>query len=152
MGVHDHPRKGKKLAADPCLEPPESAANKAHLVGAVGVGLPFEAVEAQETISIPLDMMRKKNICVMQVKGDSMMGDHLFDGDHLILEKRNTPRDGEMVVALTGNSEAVLRRFYREGHRIRLEPANPSCQAMVFDEKNVTIQGVVVGILRKYRG
>jgi|GEM_PF-5795491 len=151
MSKHDLPPTGNRIDTDPSPEPPESAAEKAHMSAPVGMGQPFEAGEAPETISIPQEMMCEKNICVLQVKGDSMMGDHLFDGDHLILEKRNTPRDGEMVVVLMGNSRTALRRFYGEGNRIRLEPANPSREAMVFEKNDVTIQGVVVGILRKYR-
>ena len=81
-----------------------------------------------------------------------MIGDHLLGGDHLIVEKRNTARDGEMVVALTNKGAATLKRFFREGPWIRLEPADASTEAMLLDEKDVAIQGVVLGILRKYRG
>jgi repressor LexA len=115
-----------------------------------GAGLPFEIREVSETFSIPLEIMRRKNVYVLQVKGNAMIGDHLHDGDLLILEKRNSPQDGEMVLVRTGYNGAALRSFFCEGHRIRLEPACPSCQAIVCSETEVVIEGVVVGILRKY--
>jgi repressor LexA len=74
----------------------------------------------------------------------------VLDGDYVIVEKRETASDGEMVVALIHNSEATLKRFHRLGNRIKLEPANPAYEAMMFDESEVIIQGVVVGLLRKY--
>jgi len=112
----------------------------------------IETLEGQETIPVLPDLLRKNNIYVLQVNGDSMIGDHVLDGDHLIVEKRNSARDGEMVVALTNKGVATLKRFFREGPRIRLEPADASTEAMLLDEKDVAIQGVVLGILRKYRG
>ena len=118
----------------------------------IGEGPLIETLEGQETIPVPPDLLRKNNIYVLQVRGDSMIGDHLLDGDHLIVEKRNAARDGEMVVALTNKGEATLKRFFREGPWIRLEPADASTEAMLLDEKDVAIQGVVMGILRKYRG
>jgi repressor LexA len=81
-----------------------------------------------------------------------MIGDHILDGDRLIVEKRNSAKDGEMVVALIRNSETTLKRFHRDGGKIRLERTDTSDDAMVFDENDVVIQGTVVGILRKYIG
>jgi repressor LexA len=112
----------------------------------------IETLEGQETIPIPADLLRRNNIYVLQVRGDSMIGDHLLDGDHLIVEKRNVARDGEIVVALTNKGKTTLRRFFREGPWIRLGPADASTEATLLDEKDVAIQWVVVGILRKYRG
>jgi len=112
----------------------------------------IETLEGQETIPVLPDLLRKNNIYVLQVRGDAMIGDHLLGGDHLIVEKRNTARDGEMVVALTNKGAATLKRFFREGPWIRLEPADASTEAMLLDEKDVAIQGVVLGILRKYHG
>jgi repressor LexA len=79
-----------------------------------------------------------------------MMEDGVLDGDFVIVEKREHPRNGEMVVALVRNSDVTLKRFHRDRDRIRLEPANPAYKAMILDERDVTIQGVVIGIIRKY--
>jgi SOS-response transcriptional repressor LexA len=121
-------------------------------LGRTAEGPLIETLEGQETIPVPQALLSRNNICVLQVCGDSMIGDHLLGGDHLIVEKRDTARDGEMVVALTNKGEVTLKRFLRDGPRIRLEPPDASAEATVFDEKDVTIQGVVVGILRKYSG
>jgi repressor LexA len=80
-----------------------------------------------------------------------MIGDHLLDGDLVIVEKRNTAKDGDLVLACTMNEGTAAKRFFRDGPRIRLEPSNPSYEALLLDENDVIIQGVVVGILRKYR-
>ncbi|MBI4964651.1 MAG: transcriptional repressor LexA [Desulfomonile tiedjei] len=121
------------------------------LSGRIAAGSPIEALEDTETMAIPAAMMGRGSTFVLQVKGDSMVEDHIMDGDYVIVEKRDAAVNGEMVVALIRNSEATLKRYRRRGSRIMLEPANPSYQPMVLDEKDVTIQGVVVGILRKYR-
>jgi len=156
MGVPDDPRERVRSNADlsvgPSESPPrEAAASEVSLGGRVGEDSNFAAVVLDETISIPSNVMRKKNIHVLQVSGDSMIADHVIDGDLVIVEKRNTARDGEMVIAFLRNRGAAVKRFYRDGHRIRLEPADPSCEAVFLDENDVAIQGVVVGILRKYR-
>ena len=86
-----------------------------------------------------------------RVKGDSMIEDHVMDGDYVIVERRDLPEEGEMVIALIGNSEATLKRWRRSGRKIILEPSNPNYAPMSFDSNEVVVQGVVVGILRKYR-
>lgn len=120
------------------------------LAGRIAAGLPLEAIQDRETIAVPPDMIGKHDTYVLTVKGDSMEGDHVLDGDYVIVEKRPSVRDGDMVVALINNSEATLKRYRRERGKIRLEPANPAYLVLVYDERDVTIQGVVVGILRKY--
>ncbi|AFM26419.1 transcriptional repressor LexA [Desulfomonile tiedjei] len=120
------------------------------LEGRIAAGIPLEAVRDTETISLPSDMLGRHSAFVLQVKGDSMQDDHVLDGDYVIVEKRPTVRNGDMVVALVRNSEATLKRFRRDGSKIRLEPANPAYPVMIYDEEEISIQGVVVGILRKY--
>jgi repressor LexA len=120
------------------------------LAGRIAAGLPLEAIQDYETIAVPSDMVGKDVTYVLQVKGDSMQGDHVLDGDYVIVEKRPAVRDGDMVVALVRNAEATLKRYHRDRGKIRLEPANPAYPVMVFNEEEVTIQGIVVGILRKY--
>jgi repressor LexA len=120
------------------------------LEGRIAAGEPIEAIEEIETIAVPADLIGRNETYVLQVKGDSMVDDHVLDGDFVIVEKRPFPADGEMVVALIHEGEVTLKRFHRERNKIRLEPANPAYRAMIFDENEVRIQGVVIGILRKY--
>lgn len=110
-----------------------------------------EVTETEEGIPIPAEMMHKSNISVWRVGGDSMTEDHLLNGDHLILDKLSTPRNGDLVAASVSKSVAVLRRFYHDEHRIRLEDADNSGESLVCEEREVDILGIVVGILRKYR-
>jgi len=151
MDIPDDPCERKTSNTDPFTDLSRAAVAEVPLTG-LWPGTPIEVIEAQSTIPIPSDLLRKNNIYVLQVMGDSMVGDHILDGDRLIVEKRNSTKDGEMVVALIRNSETTLKRFHRDGGKIRLERTDTSDDAMVFDEKDVVIQGIVVGILRKYRG
>jgi repressor LexA len=131
--------------------PAPRMAEEVPLSGRIAAGSPIEALEQSESIAIPAAMMGRGRTYVLQVKGDSMVEDHIMDGDYVIVEKRDAALNGEMVVALIKNTKATLKRFRRRGRQIMLEPANPSYEPMVFDEKDVTVQGVVIGILRKYR-
>jgi len=146
----------KRWNANRSLELPEDdvlapTAVEALVLGYIAAGLPIEAVEAPESLGLPADMIGKNETYVLRVKGDSMIEDHVMDGDYVIVEKRDWADDGEMVVALIGNSEATLKRLRHARGKIILEPSNPRYKSMVFNADEVTIQGVVVGILRKYR-
>ena len=125
---------------------------EAPLAGRIVAGEPLEAIEDIQTIGLPSDMIGKYETYVLQVKGDSMIEDHVVDGDYVIVEKRQSIQDGDMVVALVRGSEATLKRFYREKRRIRLQPSNPRYEALLYDERDVNVQGVVIGILRKLSG
>ena len=129
----------------------ESLVAELPLAGRIAAGKPIEALQESETIAIPTQLLGRDPTYVLQVKGDSMIDDHVLDGDYVIVEKRQTALDGEMVVALMHGNEATLKRFRRKRNKIYLEPANPAYEPLVLDEKDVAIQGVVVGILRKYR-
>jgi len=118
------------------------------LSGRIAAGKPIEAIEEPSEIDLS-KMFNHKNCFILQVKGNSMVEDNIQDGDYVIVEKRSTAENGEIVVALVNGSEATLKRFYREKHRVRLEPANSNLSPMYF--KDVKIQGVVLGVLRKYR-
>ena len=85
------------------------------MLGYIAAGLPIEAVEFPESLGLPADMIGKGETYVLRVKGDSMIEDHVMDGDYVIVEKRDLAEDGEMVVALIGNSEATLKRWRRSG-------------------------------------
>jgi repressor LexA len=121
------------------------------LLGRVAAGTPIEAIEGSETIFVPEDMVGRKETYVLQVKGDSMIDEQIRDGDYVIVENRKTARDGEMVIALLEGERVTLKKLYREGGgRIRLQPANARMKPMFVDQDDVTIQGVVIGVLRKY--
>ncbi|HWB18517.1 MAG TPA: transcriptional repressor LexA [Vicinamibacterales bacterium] len=120
------------------------------LLGIVAAGLPIEAVTTTETIAVPEDLAGRRETYVLKVKGDSMIDEQIRDGDFVIVEDRKTAENGEMVVALIGGADTTLKKFYRENGRVRLQPANPSMQPMLFDPTQVQVQGVVVGMMRKY--
>jgi len=122
------------------------------LLGSVAAGLPIEALRDDDaTVAVPHDMVPKGNNYVLRVKGDSMVDEQIRDGDYIIVNSRQTAEPGEMVVALVGGESATVKKFYRERDgRIRLQPANPTMQPMYFRADEVQIQGIVVGVIRKY--
>jgi repressor LexA len=120
------------------------------LVGRIAAGRPLEAVEERETISLG-DFARGGNSFVLQVKGNSMIEDHIMDRDYVVCEQTQVANAGDIVVALVGGEEATLKRFYREGAgKIRLQPANSDMAPIVVAANDVKIQGRVIGVLRKY--
>jgi repressor LexA len=124
---------------------------KLPLSGTIAAGKPLEAVQTAETISVPSDMVRDGGSSyVLRVRGDSMIDEQIRDGDYVIIEQRDVADDGETVVALIDGSEATLKRLYRESSTVRLQPANPRMNSIVVPAERVRIQGVVVGVIRKY--
>ena len=120
------------------------------LLGYVAAGLPIEAVATSETIAVPEALVGRRDTYVLRVKGNSMIDEQICDGDLVIVEDRKTAQNGETVVALLGGSDVTLKKLYRENGRIRLQPANPSMQPIFADADQVQVQGVVVGVMRKY--
>jgi repressor LexA len=121
------------------------------LMGRVAAGSPIEAVQSTETIWVPEDMIGRGQTYVLQVKGESMIEEQIRDGDYVIVEDRATARDGEMVIALLDGENVTLKKMYREpGGRIRLQPANSQMDPLYVDAARIRIQGVVIGVLRKY--
>lgn len=121
------------------------------LLGSVAAGLPIEAIEERETVSVPHDMLRSGNNYVLRVRGDSMIEEQIRDGDFIVVNSRQTADNGEMVVALVNGDSATVKKFYREREgRIRLQPANATMEPMYFHESEVTIQGIVVAVIRRY--
>jgi repressor LexA len=121
------------------------------LLGRVAAGAPIEAIQATETIFVPEDMVGRRDTYVLQVKGDSMIDEQIRDGDYVIVENRQTASDGEMVIALIDGERATLKKLYHErGGRIRLQPANAAVEPIIVDAEAVTVQGVVIGVLRRY--
>jgi len=118
--------------------------------GRIAAGRPLEAVEDKETFSLG-EFSRGGNRFVLQVKGNSMIDDHILDGDFIVVEQSQVANAGEIVVALVGGDEATLKRFYREpGGKIRLQPANSEMQPIIVPAQDVKVRGRVVGVLRKY--
>jgi repressor LexA len=120
------------------------------LLGFVAAGAPIEAVAGNESISVPEEMVGRRDTYVLRVRGSSMIDEQIRDGDFVIVEDRKTADNGEMVIALLNGSDATLKKFYRENGRIRLQPANPTMEPIMVPADHVQIQGVVVGVLRKY--
>lgn len=119
------------------------------LLGRIAAGQPIEAVEIPESISLG-DITRSRDVFVLQVKGESMRDEHIVDGDYVLVEKSDNAHDGEIVVALVDGIDATLKRLYREGSDIRLQPSNAAMKAIVVPARSVKVQGRVIGVLRKY--
>jgi repressor LexA len=121
------------------------------LVGRIAAGSPIEAVEDPEVLDFDsLFRGRPGEVFVLQVRGESMIDEQIRDGDYVIVQKRVEAHNGETVVALIDDGDATLKKFYREKSRIRLQPANPSMEPIYVAADRVRIQGVVIGVLRKY--
>ena len=122
------------------------------LLGLVAAGMPIEAIQDTETLAVPPDMVnRRRDNYVLRVEGNSMIEEQIRDGDYIVVQAQNSAEDGQMVVALVGGDSATVKKLYREpGGRIRLQPANPTMEPIVVDGADVQVQGVVVGVIRKY--
>ena len=119
------------------------------LLGRIAAGRPVEAVESAESISVN-DIIGNREVYVLEVNGDSMCDEHIVSGDFVMVERTRTAREGEIIVALVDGSETTLKRFYREGAMIRLQPSNAAMPPIYAPAANVAIQGKVLGLLRKY--
>lgn len=130
-------------------EDAEASPTALRLEGRIAAGQPIQAVANPDTIDMA-SMFARDACFVLEVRGDSMIEDSILDGDYVIVERRDTAQNGDTVVALVGEEEATLKRFYREKDgRIRLQPAN-SAMAPIYPER-VAVQGIVLGVLRRYR-
>ena len=139
--------KARSLQLSDNIAFPDLRPTRLPLVGTIAAGRPIEAVEDRAVLDLEEMFVKPNEVFVLKVRGDSMLDDNIRDGDFVVCEKRPTARDGETVVALLEEGEATLKRFYREKDGVRLQPANPSYQPI--RTKSVTIQGVVVGVVRK---
>ncbi|MEP6690203.1 MAG: transcriptional repressor LexA [Gemmatimonadaceae bacterium] len=122
------------------------------LLGSVAAGQPIEALTANESLCVPEDFVRRGgNHYVLRVRGNSMIDEQIRDGDMVVVNERQTADNGEMVIALINNTNATVKKIYRERDgRIRLQPANETMAPIYVHENDVTIQGIVVGVLRRY--
>src|SRR3989344_2670244 len=123
------------------------------LIGYIAAGEPIEAIENPlETVTVSPDMVSKFKRCyVLQVKGDSMINEGIYDGDYVVIQSQDTAKNGDIVVALLDNGFATLKSFYRENNgKIRLQPANSKMDPIIVDANSLTIQGKVTGVIRKF--
>ena len=120
------------------------------LLGYVAAGAPIEAIVGNETIDVPETLAGNRDTYVLRVKGDSMIDEQIRDGDFVIVEDRKTAENGETVVALLSGSDVTLKKFYRENGKIRLQPANITIEPIIVPAEQVQVQGVVIGVMRKY--
>ncbi len=126
---------------------PDERPTRIPLVGRIAAGAPIEAVENREALDFEELFDRPGETFVLRVTGDSMVDEHICDGDFVVCERRSDARNGETVVALLGDGEATLKKLYREKDRIRLQPANPDYSPIYTQAAD--IQGVVIGVVRR---
>jgi len=142
------------LVCDPAQEADaaqeESSLSRIPLLGAVAAGSPIESYESKETVSVPPEMLRGGDHYVLKVRGESMIEDGIHDDDMVVVQHRVEAREGDTVVALIGD-EVTLKRFYKAPNdTIRLEPANSQMEPIICRGEDVKVQGIVVGLLRRY--
>jgi len=147
--------KARSLEVNPRFDlPDEQRTTRLPLVGTIAAGVPIDAVEDREFLDLEelftqgTGRRGDSNTFVLRVRGDSMIDEHIRNNDYVIIQQRNTARNGETVVALLDNGEATLKKYYREKGKIRLQPANDAYEPIIVD--NCTIQGVVIGVVRQY--
>jgi repressor LexA len=129
---------------------PQSVGVEVPLLGRIAAGAPVEAIAGQDTLSFS-DFAGDSGTFALQVRGESMIEDHICNGDYVLVQKAHEARDGDIVVALVDKMETTLKRFYLEaGDRVRLQPANASMQPIFVPLSSVEIQGKVLAVLRKY--
>jgi repressor LexA len=130
---------------------PKAAVLEIPLVGRIAAGAPVEAVEQREVLHFS-DFAGSGDTYALEVRGNSMIEDHICDGDMILLERVTQANDGDIVVALVAGQDATLKRFYREsGDIVRLQPANSSMKPILVPARDVQIQGRLLAVLRKYR-
>jgi len=152
---HEPNRKRCIEVVEPASEwnvPEISAMLELPLLGTIAAGEPIEAVENRESIPVPAELVRNRGrrMFVLRVKGNSMIDEHIMDGDYVIASQANSAENGQTVVALLDNENATLKKFYRERDSVRLQPANEKLDPIVVKDRDFRIQGIVVGLIRKY--
>lgn len=120
------------------------------LHGRIAAGVPIEALEGQNSLSVPMALLGTGEHYALEVAGDSMVEAGILDGDYALIRKTETARDGDIVVALVRNEEATLKYLRRDSGRIRLDPANSSYEPQFYTPEEVVIQGTLAGLLRRY--
>ena len=143
------PARASAVGAMPTVAPGEALP----FLGRIAAGRPIEAIAQGDTLDVPAHLLgaraARTDHYVLQVVGDSMIGEGIFDGDWVVVERRDLAETGEVVVALVGE-DATVKRFYPEGEFIRLQPSNPAMEAIRAPASEVRVQGVVVGLMRRF--
>lgn len=121
------------------------------ILGEIRAGKPIEPTEYTKTISVPQELVQTEESFLLRVKGDSLKDEYLRDGDYIIIERRNAPEQGEMVIAFVEDQGALVRHFYREPDKIRFESENPKKKPVFVSEDQLRIRGVIIGVLRRYK-
>jgi repressor LexA len=143
--IHREPNMSRaiQLLDDPTMAPPAGL----KLVGRIAAGQPLEAVEQDEEL-VFTDWEGAEDKFALRVTGESMIDEHIADGDYVVIQRQEQARDGQIVAVRDDDGEATLKRFFKERNRVRLEPANKTMKPIIRDR--VTILGVLVGVVRKY--
>jgi len=123
--------------------------NDIPLLGTVAAGQPIEAILSHDTVSVPKNLQGNGRTYALRVRGDSMIGENIQDGDIIIVSSQKTAENGQIVVALIDDTYATVKKFYREPDVIRLQAANPAVEPLFIKER-IQIQGVVKGLIRRY--
>ena len=121
------------------------------VLGKIAAGHPIEAISDNTNfIDIPQSLLGKGEYFLLEVEGDSMINAGIFHGDQVIIEKCNDAKNGEIVVALIDNNEATLKRIYKRGQQLALQPENPTFKTVIYGPDRVQIQGILKQLIRKY--
>jgi repressor LexA len=134
--------KPRPIAANDIIEVP--------LHGRIAAGMPIEAFEDDRSLSVPAALLGSGDHYALEVSGDSMIEAGIFDGDYALIQRADTAREGDIVVALIDEQDATLKYFRREGQMVRLDPANSSHQPQLYAAEQVRVQGRLAGLLRRY--
>lgn len=151
--------KARSLEVNPEIDMPhEERRTRIPMVGTIAAGHPIEAVEDRQTLDLEtlftpptktsLEFGTSSSTYVLKVRGDSMIDEQIRDGDYVVIQRANSARNGQTVVALLENGEATLKKFYKENGKIRLQPANDKYEPIIVDDCH--IQGIVIGVVRTY--
>ncbi|MFQ5489376.1 MAG: transcriptional repressor LexA [Phycisphaerae bacterium] len=144
------PHKARSLELTDQAQFPDQGPAKLPLAGRIAAGCPIEAIEDSNVLDLENLFANRQGTFVLQVQGDSMIDDHIAEGDYVVVEARQSARDGEIVVALLPDGEATLKRLYREAKGYRLQPANSSYKPIRVEAGQLQVQGVVTGVIRRY--
>ena len=134
------------------IQPEQMPLNSLQIWGTVAAGKPIEAISAPEAIEVPSSFLKRGKHYVLKVSGDSMIDDHIQNGDYVIVQEKVEASNGQTVVALIDENEATIKKMYHRKDKIELQPANKAMESMTFEADRIRVQGVVVGVMRKYNG
>jgi len=150
--IRREPNQSRSIELMPTTDFNRSGVVQVPLVGTIAAGEPIEAIAEEEQIGLPEELLGAGRTYVLKVRGNSMIDEQIRDGDFVIIEERATAQNGQTVVALLDGTDVTLKKYFDEGARIRLQPANPELDPIYVDKRkdNLQIQGIVIGILRKY--